>query len=185
MEKTEVYRLPLPHQWTQPEDVAVYVRECLSAVGLEEWSFAWDRAVRRLGCCSYARRRITLSRYYVEAYLTRDVGMLRRTVLHELAHALAMVHHRAGGHGSIWQHYCALLGIAGERATCRCDDFTPPHFRTRQTCYVLCHKVTGEIFYRYRGKPRMSKRRLATSYITGRRGETLGQLVIRQLADGE
>lgn len=177
--RCEPYLLPEGGEWSEPEEVEAYAEACLAAVGLSGWSFGWDRAVRRLGCCRYRERRITLSRYYVAAYLVKDVGMVRRTVLHEVAHALAMVHERERGHGPAWRYFCALLGIGDERATCRCDDFTPEHFRPRRAQFVLCHRVSGEVYRTYCRKPRMSQRRLAGMYIVGRKEGTLGQLCIR------
>lgn len=179
--RSEPYTLPEPGVWHEAGDVTGYAETCLAAVGLEGWSFGWDRAVRRLGCCRYDRRLITLSRHYVAVYLERDAEMIRRTILHEVAHALAMVQHGATGHGRVWQHYCRLLGIGGEKASCRCDDFTPPHYSQRQVRYVLCHAGTGEIFRCYTRRPRLTASRLAYMYITGRREETLGQLVLREV----
>ena len=180
-----VPELPEAGSWREPAEVAAYAEHCLEASGLVGWSFGWDRAVRRLGCCSYAKKCITLSRHYVAMYLERDPDMVRRTILHELAHALAMTHHRARGHGRVWQYYCAALGIAGEKASCKCDDFTPAHYRPRRTLYVLCHRETGEIFHRYKGTPRTSAQRVARMYITGRKEETLGKLRIRRAEPGE
>ncbi|MDO5463847.1 MAG: SprT-like domain-containing protein [Akkermansia sp.] len=178
----EPYTLPPAGEWTQPADVAVWAELCLAALDLTGWSFGWDRAVRRLGCCSYGKRRITLSRHYVAAYLEKDATMVRRTVLHELAHALAMVQHRERGHGRVWRLYCNLLGIAGEKASCKCDDFAPPGHKRRSVCYELCHRDTGEVFRQYRGKPRLTAGRLAHMYIVGRRDETLGKLMLRRVS---
>lgn len=181
--RSEPYSLPAPGEWNEAADVAAWAECCMAAVGLSDWCFGWDRAVKRLGCCHYTKRRITLSRYYVEAYLVKDAEMVRRTILHELAHALAMVHHRAAGHDRVWKHFCRLLGLAGEKASCRCDDFAPAGYRPRRTRYVLCHRETGEVFHRYACRPRMSAARLACTYIVGRKDETLGKLVIHRVND--
>ncbi len=181
--RSEPYILPTPGAWNDAADVAAWVERCLVAVGLFGWCFGWDRAVKRLGCCHYTKRRITLSRYYVGAYLAKDAEMVRRTILHELAHALAMVHHRAAGHGRVWKHFCGLLGLEGEKASCRCDDFAPAGYRPRRTRYVLCHRETGEVFHRYVSRPRLSVARLARTYIRGRKDETLGKLVILSVND--
>jgi hypothetical protein len=180
--RSEPYTLPPCGEWQCAEDVAAWASACLVALLPPGWSFGWDRAVRRLGCCQFARRRITLSRYFVAAYLVKDAELVRRTVLHELAHALTMEHHRTTGHGRLWQYYCGLLGIAGERASCRCDDFAPSG-RKRPIRYVLCHRETGEVFRRYRARPCMSTRRLAQCYIRGRREETFGMLIVRECAE--
>ncbi len=181
--RSEPYSLPETGEWNDAADVAAWAESCLATVGLSDWSFGWDRAVKRLGCCHYTKRRITLSRYYVEVYLEKDAEMVRRTILHELAHALAMVHHRAAGHGRVWKHFCCLLGLVGEKACCRCDDFAPAGYQPRRTRYVLCHRETGEVFHRYVSCPRLSVARLARTYIRGRKDETLGKLVILSVND--
>ncbi len=176
--------LPPAGKWSHPREVEAYARTCLEQLGLAGWGFHWDRATRRMGCCWPGRQRISLSRYYAAACLPAHPERLLRTLLHELAHALAWVHQRQSGHGAAWKHWCAELGIAGERATTRVEDFTPPHLR-RAARYVLCHDETGEIFRHYRSKPRRSARKLRQCYIPGRREETLGHLVVRQLPEGE
>ncbi len=174
--------LPPATPWTTPAEVAGYARACFAQLGLADWEFCWDRAVKRMGCCWPMRRRISLSRYYAAACLPQQAESLRRTLLHELAHALAWQHERCRGHGDAWRRWCAELGIAGERATSRVADFTPPHMQ-REPRYALCHDVTGEVFRYYRRKPRRSARMLRRCYIPGRREETLGHLVVRETVE--
>ncbi len=176
--------LPPVADWSHPDDVAAYARACFGQLGLHGWEFCWDRAIRRMGCCWPLRQRISLSRYYAAAMLPEHPGQLHRTLLHELAHALAWVHQRRTGHGAAWQHWCAELGIPGERATSRVADFTPPHLQ-RAPRYILCHDETGEIFRHYRRKPRRSARQLRRCFIPGRQAETLGHLVVREAADDD
>ncbi len=171
---------PPAADWKHPDEVEACARAWLTQLGLEGWTFHWDRAVKRMGCCWPTRRRISLSRYYAAANLPQNPDVLRRTLLHELAHALAWTHQRQTGHGPAWKYWCGQLGIAGEHATSRVPDFTPPHLR-RQPRYVLCHEETGEIFRSYRRRPGRSARMLRRCYIPGRREETLGHLVIREL----
>lgn len=175
----EVIELPQVGEWSRPEDVEAYAVACIEAVKLRGWCFVWDRAVRRLGCCDARKRQISLSRYFVEYYLPRDCEKIRRTILHEVAHGLAVMHHRELGHCGWWAFYCHLLGIPGEKARCKCDDFAPASKR-RASGYVLCHRDTGEVFRRYRSKPRRSPEALARVYIRGRKEETLGKLVVRK-----
>lgn len=77
--------------------------------GLSGWSFAFDRAKRRCGACFYAKKTITLSRYYVER---NDEADVRDTILHEIAHVLAGA---KAGHGAIWQMWAIRLGARPER----------------------------------------------------------------------
>ena len=172
--------IPLPRAdvWHCEEDVAQYARACMQSCGLAEWAFAWDRAIRRLGCCKMSRRLITLSRHFVAAYIEREPELIRRTILHELAHALAWVNGKERGHGAAWRAWCAALGIPGERASCKCDDFSPSGRRVVQPKYALCHCETGEVYRYYTRQPRMSARKLRLCYIPGKKFETLGKLCL-------
>jgi SprT-like family len=72
--------------------------------GLSGWEFKWDRAKKRLGCCNYTRKRISLS-----AFQTRVRGEMevKDTILHEIAHALLPPR---SGHGKLWKAKCVEIG---------------------------------------------------------------------------
>ncbi len=160
------------------EEVELWAAEALACLGLARWTFGWDRAIRRMGCCCPARRQISLSRYFAALYLREDPAELHRTLLHELAHALTWEFHRGRGHGDLWREYCARLGIPGERATHRVKDFAPPRLQ-RPVRYVLCHEQTGEVYRTYTARPLRTAAQLRRCYIPGRKAETLGHLCIR------
>lgn len=173
--------LPQPATWSCLDDVADYVRSCMEICGLEGWALQWDHAVRRLGCCKMTRRVLSFSQYFVEAYLLSDPELIRRTVLHELAHALAWVKYGEHGHGAAWRYFCAVLGIPGEKSACKCKDFTPPERMNRRPRYALCHCDTGEVYRYYSRPPRISPRKLAICYIPGKKEATLGKLCFKTL----
>jgi len=87
--------------------------------GLQGWSFAFDRARRRVGSCQPSRRRITLS-----AALTRlnDEAVVTDTLLHEIAHALTP----GDGHGARWRAACRRLGARPERLADAAEVVLPP-----------------------------------------------------------
>lgn len=173
--------LPSP-SFRTAEDVASYAVRCFVLLHLAGWSFGFDRAARRLGCCRPAQKSITLSRHFTALYLELDPAQIHRTLLHELAHALAWHYHRSHGHGAVWRRYCVALGIADERATTRCADFSPRPYRPMAKKWALCHDETGEVFARYARRPKRSARQWKRCYIPGRKAETLGHLVLRELA---
>jgi predicted SprT family Zn-dependent metalloprotease len=76
---------------------------------LPTWSFGFDHARTRAGCCHYAQRRITLSRCLLP-YLGPDA--VEQTLLHEIAHAQAGA---AAGHGLAWRRAADRLGYTGRR----------------------------------------------------------------------
>lgn len=176
-----LHRLTIPPcpPLNSPEIVAEWAAGCFAALGLIGWSYGTDRAIRRLGCCRPEKKQISLSRHFVAHYLSRNPEQIRRTLLHELAHALAWERRRSRGHGRTWQHYCAALGIPDERATTCCEDFAP--LAKRPARYALVHDHTGEVFRTYATRPRRTAHQLRHCYIPGRKEETLGHLVLRAL----
>lgn len=181
MPAAEVQPIPLPPRPTgaSPAEVEAYAAACLQHLHLVGWHFGWDKTTRRLGCCKMQLQRISLSQYYAEAYATKGPEQLWRTLLHELAHALAWQYHGARGHGPVWQRYCAALGIPGERASVRNIELNAPQRAAR---FSLCHRETGEVYRTYTRRPRHSAASLSRCYIPGRRQETLGKLVIKPIA---
>lgn len=184
MTSPTLIHLPVETDFRTAEDIVSYAVRCFGVLHLGDWSFGFDRAVRRLGCCRLQEKRITLSRHFVALYLARgDSGQIQRTLRHELAHALAWTHHRSHGHGAVWKRYCAALGIPEERATTKCADFTPPDRPPRRVRWLLCHAETGEVFKEYTRCPRHRAAYYRRCYIPGRKEETLGKLTIREKKD--
>lgn len=181
-EEPRMLLIPQPKQWQSLQDVEDYARACIEMCCPPGWSVVWDRAVKRLGCCKFNKRVLSFSRFFVESYLQKDPELIRRTVLHELAHAMAWEKYRERGHGPAWRRACCALGIADERSVCKCDDFAPPE-RKRQALYALCHADTGEVYRYYYRRPNYSVRRLRLSYIPGQRDHTLGKLRLVDLRE--
>lgn len=74
--------------------------------GLSDWTFEIDRAKMRCGCCHYDTRKITLSKHYIYAPHVPFVA-IHRTILHEVAHALAGYE---ANHGPEWIAKCNEIG---------------------------------------------------------------------------
>ena len=75
------------------------------------WTFEFDRAVRRFGQCSYAKKRITVSFPLARA---NPIETTRDTILHEIAHAIVGPGH---GHDHVWRRTALSVGCSGERTT--------------------------------------------------------------------
>jgi predicted SprT family Zn-dependent metalloprotease len=73
------------------------------------WRFEFDRASRRFGYCNYKRKVISLSRPLT---LLNDVGEVRNTILHEIAHALLPP---KTGHSAAWRELAISIGCDGKR----------------------------------------------------------------------
>lgn len=94
------------------------------------WVFAFDRAKRRLGQCTYTLRRITISHYMVGA---ASVEQVTQTLLHEIAHALLPPHDDYGrkvGHGPRWKQKAAEIGYTGGRLSRNPYQSAPTRQRT-------------------------------------------------------
>ena len=100
-----------------PEDAQRLAEHLLKEHGLTDWTFTFDRAKRRFGCCNYATRTISLSRDLTKLNTEAEV---RDTLLHEIAHALTP----GSGHGPAWRAKCSELGARPER--CYTDGVAQP-----------------------------------------------------------
>jgi predicted SprT family Zn-dependent metalloprotease len=102
-----------------------------------DWSFAFDGSKVRFGKCDYRNKRISLSRCLVEA---NAVEVVRETILHEIAHALAP---HGAGHGPIWRSLALSIGANGFR--CYGSEVQRPQPKFCGTCCGC-----GRVIYRHR-----------------------------------
>jgi hypothetical protein len=117
-------------------------RLTLDAHKLTDWTFAFSTGRKRLGYCSYRRRRITVSKLHV---LMDSMASAMDTLNHEVAHALVGPGH---GHGSEWAAKAVELG-AEPKACSR----TAVPLRWRAVCgacsrvYVRNRKLRNRIYF--------------------------------------
>ena len=103
------------------------------------WRFNWHNKKVALGTCSYNKKKIYLSKWYVEL---NDKAEVMDTILHEIAHALA--YHRHGnagrGHGKIWKSICREIGAKPQR--CSKNKLNKPndHYKYVDTCCGTTYK---------------------------------------------
>jgi predicted SprT family Zn-dependent metalloprotease len=103
----------------------VLANELLAWYGLNDWTFTFNRRKTEMGLCLYARKRIELSRHFVELNGTEAI---QETLLHEIAHALVGPGH---GHDAVWKQQCLQIGAKPERL---CYTVTMPEGRWRAQC---------------------------------------------------
>ncbi len=89
-----------------PSETQILARQLMELHGLTSWKFKFDRAKLRAGLCSYSRKCISLSIYYVNHNQDKPDDV-RDTILHEIAHALAGSEH---GHDVVWKAICLRIG---------------------------------------------------------------------------
>lgn len=147
----------------------------LTVEGLSDWTIKEDRSVRRLGQCRYMEKEIGLSKDYIRVMLERCNPLeLIVTFLHEVAHVKAGY---GAGHGPVWRKWCTALGIDGEPARKKSTPETSVIGSVAR--FRLVHRDTGEVFKNYLYKPRRTD--FSRTYITGRKEETLGKLIIEEV----
>lgn len=151
-----------------PEDVVLMYFEGLAEDLIRshlspEWSFAYDRAVRRVGLCNFSKNQISVSRHFAVNATEEE---FEQVVLHEIAHALAG---HGAGHGEFWQFIARAIGYTGGRKTAAKMAVTAPwqgvcpaghkherHKRptTTVSCGACSKKFSQEhiISWEYRGK---------------------------------
>jgi len=74
---------------------------------LETWTVTFDNSKRRAGLCNMTKREISFSRHHVKNNLS---PVIRDTILHEFAHAIAFERHGDTGHGFHWKNIAQQLG---------------------------------------------------------------------------
>lgn len=98
-------------------DMEIKIRELIKQYAPSGTKFAWDNATRRFGCCRYKTNRFTGEVHDFRITISyplasrNDWEVVKRTVLHEIAHARTPNH----GHDAIWRRECRLIGGDGER----------------------------------------------------------------------
>ena len=107
---------------------------------LGNWKFRWQNKKVSLGTCSYRKKEIRLSKWYVEL---NDEAEVRDTILHEIAHALSYERHgsKGIGHGRLWKSICREIG-AIPRA-CSKGKLNKPqnHYKYVDTCCGVTYKM--------------------------------------------
>jgi hypothetical protein len=123
-----------PHACQRTDDdlqgIAARATAWIAAHQLEGWSFQFDHATTRAGCCNYQTRVISLAHAYARCAADEAIN---DTLLHEIAHALVG---KAHGHDHVWQAQAVALGCTGHR--CHDVQFTPPRYilACAQGCWV-------------------------------------------------
>ena len=90
--------------------------ELMRMYEVDDWGFAFNNCKTSLGSCNYKKRRLELSRHYVQL---NSVDYMLDTMLHEIAHLLA---YKKYGyrvkHDYRWVEIAKAIGCIGERTAC-------------------------------------------------------------------
>jgi predicted SprT family Zn-dependent metalloprotease len=118
-----------------------YVKEqtenALKFYGLKNWNVGFDTAKTRLGRCSYTKKLISLSEFYV---VNNSFDDIQNTILHEIAHALSFLVFKERGHGHIWKSLAIQIGCSGERCR-KADEINLPTAKYVYKCPNCDYKI--------------------------------------------
>ncbi len=140
------------------DDAQQKAEKLLAIHNLSDWTFGFDRAKTRLGCCWYGKKMITLSRPLTEI---NDEEVVTQTILHEIAHVLAGHENkhnriwketliRIGGNGKVRYHTGDIqTSIAKYTITCpQCAIKHKAHKKRMIACKACCQKYNNGRFSR-------------------------------------
>jgi len=74
---------------------------------LESWQLSFDSAKRRAGMCKMSTKQISLSVNHIE---NNSIDIVKDTILHEFAHAIAYELFSDTGHGVHWKKVARQIG---------------------------------------------------------------------------
>jgi predicted SprT family Zn-dependent metalloprotease len=114
-------------------ELKAYAKERMDLFKLDDWEFDWDYAVQRFGCCYHERKKITISLSLLQI---NNIEVLKNTVNHEIAHALAG---REACHGPAWKAKCLVTGAKPERC-CQAGIITGKYKGLCSICPFTCYK---------------------------------------------
>jgi len=151
-------------------EISRKANELMNLHGLTQkgWSFKFDHAVRRLGCCKHSQRLITMSRSLSDLNKDSHAEKLVDTLLHEIAHALTRERYGRGvqAHGWEWKRMCIEIGANPER----CYDASK--IETVQGKYVyVCPNCGQEVNYHKRLTRKRACSKCCNEYNSGRYSE--------------
>ena len=74
---------------------------------LQKWKISFDNAKRRAGICKISSKVISISRSHIQ---NNEIEVIKDTILHEFAHAIAYELYKESGHGHQWKRVAKEIG---------------------------------------------------------------------------
>ena len=139
-----------------------------SGLSAKGWTFGWDNRSTSFGMCRYSIKKITLSRVLTKHQKSDDVV---DTLIHEVAHAL----NPGDGHGPAWKATCYKMGITPSRVGTLNEGAKDELYKKARWVMV---DPNNKIVKYYMNRPTIAIRKLPTTYLSGRKEETIGKLRI-------
>ena len=109
--------------------------------GLKDYTFKWDRAVRRFGCHNGKMKTITLSRPLTQH--ESNECRIRNTILHEIAHALDYKQRGYSNHDNTWKRLSKSIGCTGTR----CSSMDGVNMSMVMKWVATCPRCEEQVYY--------------------------------------
>jgi predicted SprT family Zn-dependent metalloprotease len=95
------------------------IKKLLKEYNLNDWSFKFDNAIRRLGYCLWKKNGIFVKTISLSKTMTekRTDDEVINTMLHEIAHAIDYETRGTSAHDDIWREIAIRIGCTGDRLT--------------------------------------------------------------------
>jgi len=139
-------------------EVKIMAENLMFQHGLKQsgWTFQFDNAINRCGCCRYRIKKIQVSKHYASL---NNEAIVKDTILHEIAHALVGPGH---GHDHVWKAKAIEIGCSGFR--CKSEDTHEGFVRTPSRYIATCHSCKNNTFRNRVPKYRVSCARCSNRF---------------------
>lgn len=130
---------------------------------LSQWTVSFDNAKRRAGICRLSSKEICISRSHA---LNNSEEVVRDTILHEFAHAIAYELFNEAGHGKRWKEIAIKIGATPKASG---------KFNLPNAPWILVHRCGKSNQLHPIGERYRRNKKIKNYFLTGR-PETKGEL---------
>ncbi len=130
---------------------------------LSNWTVNFDNAKRRAGICRLSSKEISISRNHA---LNNSQEVVRDTILHEFAHAIAYELFKETGHGKRWKQVARAIGATPKASG---------KFNVPNAPWMLVHRCSRSMQLQPISERFRRNKKIKNYFLTGR-PETKGEL---------
>lgn len=130
---------------------------------LNKWIISFDNAKRRAGVCKMSSSTISISLSHIQ---NNQISVIKDTILHEFAHAIAYELYKESGHGYYWKKVAKKIGATPKA----CGSFQLP-----SAPWVLVHACSKTTEIKAISQRFRRNKKIKNYFLSGR-PETKGEL---------
>jgi predicted SprT family Zn-dependent metalloprotease len=153
---------------SQLQDVKSLIKSVIDELIFEypfliDWSYQFDNAKKRAGVCKIQEKCISISLSHIE---NNELSVIKDTVLHEFAHAIAYELYKDSGHGLNWKHIAKKIGAIPK---------AKGYFNLAQSPWLLVHSCAKTFELKVISQRFRRNKKIKNYFLSGR-PETKGEL---------